>query len=179
MNAYDIGEGSIWLGFDLGTQSVRAVAVSETGRVLGLGFHPLTSRRDGLRHEQNPEDWWHAITCACRAALTGLPATSIKGMAVDGTSGTILLVDRSGKALTSGLMYDDTRAAEEARRANEAGADIWASLGYRMQPSWALPKLLWLLREHRDVISGARKHEIRPLGINSKQIPMTEIQNSK
>jgi hypothetical protein len=27
--------------------------------------------------------------------------------------------------------------------------DIWASLGYRMQPSWALPKLLWLLREHR------------------------------
>jgi len=156
MAAHDKGEGSIWLGVDLGTQSVRAVGVSETGRVLGQGSHALTSRRDGPRHEQDPEDWWHAITCACRAALTGLPATSIKGLAVDGTSGTILLVDRSGKALTSGLMYDDTRAGEEARRANEAGADIWASLGYRMQPSWALPKLLWLLREHSDVISGAQ-----------------------
>jgi sugar (pentulose or hexulose) kinase len=146
----------IWLGLDLGTQSVRAVAVSETGRVPGQGSHPLASRRDGPLHEQDPEDWWQAIVCACRAALTGLPASSIRGVAVDGTSGTILLVDRSGKALTSGLMYDDTRAADEARRANEAGADIWASLGYRMQPSWALPKLLWLLREHCSVISGAR-----------------------
>jgi sugar (pentulose or hexulose) kinase len=77
-------------------------------------------------------------------------------MAVDGTSGTILLVDRSGKALTSGLMYDDSRAVNESRSVNEAGASTWASLGYRMQPSWALPKLLWLLRENRDLIPCAR-----------------------
>ena len=54
MTAYDKGEGSIWLGFDLGTQSVRAVGVSETGRVLGQGSHPLTGRRDGPLHEQDP-----------------------------------------------------------------------------------------------------------------------------
>jgi len=75
---------------------------------------------------------------------------------VDGTSGTIVLVDRSGKALTAGLMYDDSRAVNEARFVNEAGAAQWATLGYRMQPSWALPKLLWLLRENRDLIPSAR-----------------------
>ena len=32
MTAYNKGE-NIWLGVDLGTQSVRAVAVSETGHV--------------------------------------------------------------------------------------------------------------------------------------------------
>jgi len=53
-------------------------------------------------------------------------------------------------------MYDDTRAVEEARRVNEVGAAVWASLGYRMQPSWALPKLLWLLREYPDLLPGAR-----------------------
>ena len=53
-------------------------------------------------------------------------------------------------------MYDDMRALDEACCANEAGATVWASLGYRMQPSWALPKLLWLLREHRGVIPRAR-----------------------
>ena len=53
-------------------------------------------------------------------------------------------------------MYDDARAAEEARRANEVGAAIWDSMEYRMQPSWALPKLLWLLRQHRDLIFHAR-----------------------
>ena len=153
--AYNKGE-SIWLGFDLGTQSVRAVAVSDTGHVFGQSSYPLTSRRDGPRHEQDPEEWWRAVVSACRVALADLPTRSIRGVAVDGTSGTILLVSRSGRALTSGLMYDDTRATDEAGRANEAGAAIWASLGYRMQPSWALPKLLWLLREHRGMLPRAR-----------------------
>ena len=143
----------MWLGFDLGTQSVRAMAVSEMGHVLGQSSQPLTSRREGPRHEQDPEEWWRAIVYVCRAALADLPASSVRGLAVDGTSGTILLVNRSGKALTPGLMYDDTRATDEARRTNEVGAAVWASLGYRMQPSWALPKLLWLLREHPSVIS--------------------------
>jgi D-ribulokinase len=149
-------EESCWLGVDLGTQSVRALAVSGTGLIVGQGSHPLTTRRDGPRHEQDPEEWWRATVFACRAAVTDLPASSIRGMAVDGTSGAILLVDRSGKALTSALMYDDSRAVNESRFVNEAGASTWASLGYRMQPSWALPKLLWLLRENRDLIPSAR-----------------------
>jgi sugar (pentulose or hexulose) kinase len=149
--------GDIWLGLDLGTQSVRAMAVSASGVVLGSGSHPLTSHRDGPLHEQNPEDWWNAIAAACRAAVADVTPETIRGVAVDGTSGTILLVDRSGKPLTPGLMYDDTRAVEEARQVNNAGAAIWASLGYyRMQPSWALPKLLWLVRAYPNLIPAAR-----------------------
>jgi sugar (pentulose or hexulose) kinase len=54
-------------------------------------------------------------------------------------------------------MYDDTRAVEEARQVNNAGAAIWASLGYyRMQPAWALPKLLWLVRTYPNLIPAAR-----------------------
>ncbi len=132
------------------------VAISEAGVVLGRGSHPLTSRRAGPNHEQDPEEWWRATVSASRAAVAGLPSSSIQGMAVDGTSGTVLLVDRSGTPLTPGLMYDDSRAANESRIANEAGAATWASLGYRMQPSWALPKLLWLLREHGGLPAHAR-----------------------
>jgi D-ribulokinase len=144
---------NIWLGLDVGTQSVRAIAVSSTGAVLAANSQRLSSRRDGPRHEQNPEDWWSAVAAACRITLRDLPSQAIRGVAVDSTSGTLLLVDRLGRPLTSGLMHDDNRAIEEARRVNEAGAAVWATLGYRMQPSWALPKLLWLLREYRDVIA--------------------------
>jgi len=146
----------MWLGFDLGTQSVRAVAVSETGRVLGQSSMPLTSRREGSRHEQDPEDWWRAVVRACRSILADLPVSSIRGLAVDGTSGTILLCDQAGNPLTPGIMYNDGRAIEEAVHANEVGAGTWASLGYSMQPQWALPKLLWLLREYREVLPDAR-----------------------
>jgi sugar (pentulose or hexulose) kinase len=147
-----------WLGLDLGTQSVRAMVVSCTGETLAVGSHKLTSRRDGPRHEQDPEEWWRAISAACRAALAALPGSlAIHGVAVDGTSGTILLVDGSGRPLTPGLMYDDTRAVEETKRANEAGAAVWATLGYnRMQVPWALPKLLWLLDQQRGLAAGTR-----------------------
>ena len=154
---------NIWLGLDLGTQSVRAVAVSQTGHVLGQGSYPLSSRRDGPRHEQDPEEWWRGVGYASRAAIADLPASSIRGVAVDGTSGTILLVDRSDQPLTPGLMYDDTRAIDESCRANAVGAAVWSVLGYRMQPSWALPKLLWLLREHRS-LRGSFTRSISSIG---------------
>src|SRR6267378_7016955 len=111
-----------WLGLDLGTQSARAMVVSGTGETLAVGSHKLTSRRDGPRHEQDPEQWWHAISAACQAAFAALPARFIvQGVAVDGTSGTLLFVDRDGRPLTPGLMYDDSRAVEETKRVNEAG----------------------------------------------------------
>ncbi|MGI8413080.1 MAG: FGGY-family carbohydrate kinase [Solirubrobacteraceae bacterium] len=148
-----------WLGLDLGTQSVRALVVSGDGAVLGAGSAPLTSRRSGPRHEQDPEQWWTALSAACRQSMAELPAKStreIEALAVCGTSGTILLVDGAGDPRCAALMYDDSRALEEAGRANEAGAGAWEALGYQMQPTWALPKLLWLLHEHGDCAQDAR-----------------------
>ncbi|MEU6992100.1 FGGY family carbohydrate kinase [Streptomyces sp. NPDC046465] len=145
---------AVWLGLDLGTQSARCVAVDSTGEVLAAASRPLTGRREGTRHEQNPEQWWSALAEACREALSGIDTGRIRGLAIDATSGTVLLADAAGSPLTPGLMYDDGRAAEQAARANEAGAAVWHELGYRsMQPSWALPKLLWLL-DHEPAAAG-------------------------
>jgi sugar (pentulose or hexulose) kinase len=138
---------SVWIGIDLGTQSVRAMAVDGSGQVLGAASRALTSHRDGPRHEQDPEQWWAELAAATREALAGVPASRIAGVAVDATSGTVLLTDGHGDPLTPALMYDDRRATEEVERVNVVGARVWERLGYqRMQPNWALPKLLWLLR---------------------------------
>jgi len=146
-------EFPVWLGIDLGTQSVRAIAVSETGEMLGSGVQSLTSHRDGKRHEQNPDDWWKATVGAVRTTLESVPGERVAGLAVDGTSGTILLIDARDHPLTPGLMYDDGRATDEAALATDAGAELWAELGYnRMQAPWGLPKLLWLLRYHHEMI---------------------------
>ncbi|MER7878253.1 FGGY family carbohydrate kinase [Streptomyces solisilvae] len=147
---------AVHLGLDLGTQSVRAVAVDGTGTLLAAASRPLTSHRDGVRHEQDPERWWSAAGDACREALSGIDNRRVRDMAVDATSGTVLLADPSGTPLTPALMYDDGRAADHADRVNTVGAAVWEKLGYRtMQPSWALPKILWLL-QHTDVPPGAR-----------------------
>ena len=150
-------ESEVWLGLDLGTQSARALAVTADGEIVGAGTQTLTSDRSGSRHEQDPEAWWRAIAAASSEAMQTVFAGAVRGVAVDATSGTILLVDRKGSPLTPGLMYDDTRATGFVDRVNEAGDRVWAELGYcRMQPSWALPKLLWLLEAYPLLPHGAR-----------------------
>jgi sugar (pentulose or hexulose) kinase len=149
-------EAPAWLGIDLGTQSVRAVVLSAGGAVLGQGQAKFVSRREGARHEQDPESWWRGTREAILEALRGLDGQSIRALAVDGTSGTILLADARLTPRTAGLMYDDVRAKAEAEEINEAGADYFARLGYgRMQPAWALPKLLWLHRHAAARLPGA------------------------
>ena len=132
--------GDAWLGIDLGTQSVRVLLVAGDGTLLGSGAAPLAGRREGVRHEQDPGEWWQAVCAASRAALGARSGVRIGGLAVCGTSGTVLLTDGSGRPVSPGLMYDDGRAAEEAGRAREAGLLV--------QNGWGLPKALWLVREH-------------------------------
>lgn len=134
---------SVWVGLDLGTQSARALAVTADGVVAGSGSRPLQSRRDGERHEQDPQQWWEAAAGACRAALDAVAPERVAGVATCATSGTVLLVDDAGAPLTPALMYDDTRAGEQARRAGVSGG-------------WGLPKLAWLLEDDPALAHRAR-----------------------
>ena len=149
--------GDVRVGLDLGTQGARAVAVDADGRIVGRGSRPIVGRRADGVHEQDPQDWWRAAAAACRDALHGVPPERVQAVAADSTSGTVLLVDRDGAPLTPGLMYDDARAGDQARRAEEAGGELWRKLGHRIGTSWGLPKLLWLIdRRPELLIPGAR-----------------------
>lgn len=129
--------GLAWLGIDLGTQGVRALLVTADGGVLGSGAAPLRrGRRDGVRHEQDPGEWWEAVCAACGSALDGA-RVPLGGVAVCGTSGTVLLTDGAGRPTSPALMYDDGRAAAEAGRLRSAGLAV--------QDTWALPKVRWLV----------------------------------
>jgi D-ribulokinase len=136
----------VYLGIDLGTQSVRVLAVTEDGALVASASHSFDSYRDGVRHEQSPEDWWRSTALCCRRVVHNLDDAEVLGLAVDATSGTILLLNEALAPLGNALMYDDGRAQLEAEDVNRAGAYLWEQLSYRMQPSWALPKLLWLSR---------------------------------
>lgn len=140
---------SAWVGLDLGTQSVRAIALDAEGRSLASASSPLHSSRHGDRHEQDPAQWWSAVVSVLGDVSSKLPTgVEARALAVSGTSGTVVPVDAaSGRATGPAVMYDDRRGAPHLDRVAAAGSAVWTRLGYRMQASWALPKLLAMLEE--------------------------------
>ncbi|WP_049575522.1 FGGY-family carbohydrate kinase [Streptomyces sp. SBT349] len=133
----------VWIGVDLGTQSVRALAVDGDGHPVAIASRPLRGTRAGPRHEQDGGAWWELTADALAQLSASLGGREVGGLAVCATSGTVLLTGPDGAPRTPGLMYDDARAGALAAEAQQAGAGLWERLGYRVQPAWALPKLLW------------------------------------
>ncbi|MDP3894371.1 FGGY-family carbohydrate kinase [Nocardioides sp.] len=132
----------VWLGVDVGTQGVRARAVTDDGRTIGAATTNLVSTRKGTTsHRQEPATWSQAAARAIRSVRADLGAHLVHAVAVDATSGTVTVVDHRGVPIGAGLMYDDSTAAAHTDAVRDAGADVWSAHGYRINPTWALVKI--------------------------------------
>lgn len=141
--------GHLYVGVDLGTQSVKVSIADTDGSVTAAASRPLSSIREGARHEQRPQEWLSATMSAMGSAIGSLQGGDrhrIKAVATCGTSGTIVLTDGHGSAKSAGIMYDDTRAAHLVTDVAAADPARWQRLGYRIQPAWAITKLVDLAR---------------------------------
>lgn len=96
--------------------------------------------RDGARVAQDAELWWQGVREALSDLLQRIPAAAVRAMAVDGTSGTLLLADQNGAPLGPALMYNDGRSQAEADRIAAVAPKASAAHG----ASSALAKLLYL-----------------------------------
>ncbi len=91
--------------------------------------------------EQTPKLWWDSVS----QLLKELPQEvkdNLLGLAIDGTSGSILLTDKSGNPSSSALMYNDLRATEEAQLIKTILPHDNGGQG----ASGSLARLLWLLK---------------------------------
>ncbi|MEO1248297.1 MAG: FGGY-family carbohydrate kinase [Pseudomonadota bacterium] len=140
--------GGLSLGIDVGTSGVRTAVVDAAGQVVGTARVPFPAQRSG---PVDAEDWWRAVEgCLIRqiAALeaSGHNPKEIDRAAIDGTSGTMVLIDADLKPVTQGLMY------------NSAGFDAEADVIARFAPdnhitrgsNSALARMLRLQSEDPD-----------------------------
>ena len=148
------------IGVDLGTQGVRAVAVTPEGTPLAWAREDLPPPASGLPsgwHEQDPEDWWRVVTACLGHVISALPlGTAAAGVAVDSTSGTVLPLDGQGHPLRTALMYNDGRSRALVPAVREAGTAVERRLGLVFDASFALPKIVWLAREQPEVFARTR-----------------------
>jgi sugar (pentulose or hexulose) kinase len=134
----------LFLGIDIGTSGVRACAVDAQACIHGLASAALSPpRQDGDAIDQEPELWWQAAVVALRKLGETVDLGNVERIAVDGTSGSLLLIDVAGQPRSLGLMYNDARAGSEAARISDVAPGESGAHG----PSSALAKLLHLLNQ--------------------------------
>jgi xylulokinase len=105
----------LFIGIDLGTSGCRVVAITKTGAIVGRGNTALSPpHHQGKAVEQNPEHWWQAVKRALGSLFHSVPASAVRSLAVDGTSGTVLLVNARGDPITHALLYNDSHSCTEA-----------------------------------------------------------------
>ncbi len=131
----------MFLGIDVGTSGVRLCLIDEGAAIRGWGRAPLPPPRgEGPCREQDPATWATALERAFADLRAHHPLADVRRVAVDATSGSVLLADAAGRALTPALMYADARATDEARRIAGAAPTDSGAHG----ATGGLAKLLWL-----------------------------------
>ncbi len=106
------------LGIDIGTSGVKTATVNFKGEVYSFSnIKHVPQNIDQI----NPFFWWQKVMEAIKKNLLdlknkGLDPFDIKMLAVDGTSGTILLTDEKLTPLNRALMYNSSGFYKEAKK---------------------------------------------------------------
>ncbi len=146
-----------YVGVDLGTQGCRAMVAKPDGSVASSAYEHLDAQIENLPSrwsEQDASRWWPSVRSVTRKAM-GSTTEAVGAVCVDSTSGTLLAIDRGGHPLTPAIMYNDGRAIDEARLVSEVGGYLEEKLGYKVRPSFAIAKLLWLKRKRGRIFDSA------------------------
>jgi FGGY-family pentulose kinase len=148
----------LFLGLDVGTQSVRAGLFDASGRRVALATSALdtTYPQPGWA-EQDPNQWWSAACAAVPAALSqaGVAADAVAALGLDSTACTVVACRNDGIPLHPALLWMDQRAAVEADEINATGDAILRWVSGTVSPEWMLPKAKWLQRHRPSVFERA------------------------
>lgn len=91
------------IGIDLGTSGVRAAALDEGGRQVAFAASSFATP-----HEiREPAAWWRGTETCLKVLAAKVSFAGVRGIAVDGTSGTVLALDQDKRPIGDALLYND------------------------------------------------------------------------
>nr|WP_298894696.1 xylulokinase [uncultured Altererythrobacter sp.] len=146
----------MYLGFDIGTSGVKAVALTDEGVVAGQATSPLTvSNPSPGWSEQDPQDWWSAICDAVQQLDPGL-RRQIKAIGLSGQMHGATLLNQEDRPLRPAILWNDGRSAAECAAIEAAVPDSRQITGNLAMPGFTAPKLLWVRDHEPDIFAAIR-----------------------
>jgi len=142
------------LTFDIGTSVLKGGLFDTSGALRSRAEVPvhLSDREDPLMHEADANNWIAALSLV--TTQLELPRASaqqerIEAVVVSGNGPTLVPVGSKGQPLDFAMTWMDRRGVEEARMIAEV-------TGRYVDPTFYLPKALWIYRNKSEVYRKTR-----------------------
>src|SRR5690242_2444747 len=157
---------SYFLGIDTSTTGSKALVIDERGTVMGVASSPHTLQTPRpLWSEQDPREWWEAVSASIRSVLeqAGIGGEAIGAVGLTGQMHGLVLLDEDGNVLRPAILWNDQRTQSQcdeihARLGKERFIQITGNVALT---GFTAPKILWVKENEPDVYAKA-KHVLLP-----------------
>ncbi|MCM3703982.1 FGGY-family carbohydrate kinase [Paenibacillus macerans] len=154
----------VLLGVDIGTYSVKAVAVNAQGDLLDTAAlqHDVSFPRPGYA-EQDPESvWWEGLRTAVRQLIARgtFQVSQVRALGVSTLSPCVAALDRDNRPLRPAILYGmDVRAGKQIQRLNEELGEgfVLDRFGQLLSSQTAGPKIMWIREEQPELFRQAAR----------------------
>lgn len=144
----------MYLGIDLGTSGVKAILLSEEGKVIASHGEPLqVNRPHPLWSEQDPASWWSATDAAVLALGQKHSLSNVRAVGLTGQMHGATLLDKQQNILRPAILWNDGRSAQECRELEASVPNSRQITGNLMMPGFTAPKLKWVAKHEPDVFA--------------------------
>ena len=155
-----------FLGIDTSTTGSKALVIDESGTVIGVASSPHTLQTPRpLWSEQDPREWWEAVSASIRSVLgeAGIGGEEIGAVGLTGQMHGLVLLDEAGDVLRPAILWNDQRTQSQcdeihARFGKERFIQITGNVALT---GFTAPKILWV-KENEPAVYAKAKHVLLP-----------------
>ena len=133
------------VGVDVGTTSIKALAVTPGGDILSLTSRPTPWRHHGPLADADPRELADVVIAVCAEAAQAVGSdVHVRSIGVTGVAESGVLVDAAGRVCAPALAWFDPRGDSAAVKAVVAARDFQRATGRRLNSKPSLMKVMWL-----------------------------------
>ncbi len=136
-----------YIGVDLGTSAVKLLLMEADGTIKNIVSkeYPLSFPNPGWS-EQNPEDWWNAVTAGIKELTDGFDASQVAGVSFGGQMHGLVILDKDDTVIRPAILWNDGRTTKETNYLNdvigkEKLSEYTANIAFA---GFTAPKILWV-----------------------------------
>lgn len=142
-----MNDSDVVIGIDIGTSSVKAVAVNNLGEEVYSWSQQIST--DVVRpgwNEQDPQQWWEASCYVLKKITSSIDTHSIRSIGLSGQMHSPAFLDRDDNIIRPSILWNDGRTSSQCEQIYEllGPSIIKKIIGNPILEGFTAPKLLWL-----------------------------------